>query len=148
RYTNRLVCHLTGFSIPKPKKCPECGAEDSLHAVGPGVERLEEEARETFPAARIEVFCSDTAGDPAKVRARVDAMAAGEIDILIGTQIVAKRHNFPHLTLVGVVDADLGLRGGDLRAGEKTYQTLVQVAGRAGRADKPGRALLQTCQPD
>ncbi len=82
------------------------------------------------------------------MRARVEAMAKGEIDILIGTQIVAKGHNFPHLTLVGVVDADLGLRGGDLRAGEKTYQTLVQVAGRAGRADKPGRALLQTCQPE
>jgi primosomal protein N' (replication factor Y) len=148
RYTNRLVCHLTGFSIPKPKKCPHCSAEDTLHAVGPGVERLEEEARETFPDARIEVFSSDTAADPAEVRARVDAMERGEIDILIGTQIVAKGHNFPNLTLVGVVDADLGLKGGDLRAGEKTYQTLVQVAGRAGRADKPGRALLQTCQPD
>jgi len=148
RYTNRLVCHLTGFSIPKPKKCPECSAEDSLHAVGPGVERLEEEARETFPEARIEIFSSDTATDPEKVRAKVAAMENGEIDILIGTQIVAKGHNFPGLTLVGVIDADLGLRGGDLRAGEKTYQTLVQVAGRAGRADKPGRALLQTCQPD
>ena len=148
RYTNRLVCHVTGFSIPKPKRCPECAAEDSLHAVGPGVERLEEEARETFPDARIAVFSSDTAADPTEVRAKVDAMAAGEIDILIGTQIVAKGHNFPGLTLVGVVDADLGLKGGDMRAGEKTYQTLVQVAGRAGRADKPGRALLQTCHPD
>jgi primosomal protein N' (replication factor Y) len=148
RYTGRLVCHVTGFSIPKPKKCPTCGAADSLHAVGPGVERLEEEARATFPDARIEVFSSDTASDPAEVRARIEAMASGKIDILIGTQIVAKGHNFPNLTLVGVVDADLGLKGGDLRAGEKTYQILVQVAGRAGRADKPGRAMLQTCQPD
>jgi primosomal protein N' (replication factor Y) len=148
RYTNRLVCHLTGFSIPKPKRCPQCDAEDSLHAVGPGVERLEEEARETFPDARIAVFSSDTAADPDKVRALIASMEAGEIDILVGTQIVAKGHNFPRLTLVGVVDADLGLKGGDMRAGEKTYQTLVQVAGRAGRADKPGRALLQTCQPD
>jgi primosomal protein N' (replication factor Y) len=148
RYTGRLVCHLTGFSIPKPKKCPTCKAEDSLHAVGPGVERLEEEARATFPGARIEVFSSDTSADPADVRARIAAMESGAIDILIGTQIVAKGHNFPNLTLVGVVDADLGLKGGDLRAGEKTYQTLVQVAGRAGRGDRPGRALLQTCEPN
>ncbi|MCG8441416.1 MAG: primosomal protein N', partial [Caulobacterales bacterium] len=148
RYTGRLVCHVTGFSIPKPKRCPECQTEDALHPVGPGVERLEEEARALFPQARIEVFSSDTAHDPAAVRAKVEAMAAGEIDILIGTQIVAKGHNFPKLTLVGVVDADLGLRGGDLRAGERTYQTLVQVAGRAGRAERPGRALLQTCMPD
>jgi primosomal protein N' (replication factor Y) len=148
RYTGRLVCHLTGFSIPKPKKCPSCQAEDSLHAVGPGVERLEEEARETFPGARIEVFSSDTSANPADVRTRIEAMAAGDIDILIGTQIVAKGHNFPNLTLVGVVDADLGLKGGDIRAGEKTYQTLVQVAGRAGRGDRPGRALLQTCEPN
>ncbi len=148
RYTGRLVCHTTGFSIPKPKRCPECQAEDSLHAVGPGVERLEEEARARWPEHRIEVFSSDTARDAAAVRDKVARMAAGEIDILIGTQIVAKGHNFPNLTLVGVVDADLGLRGGDLRAGERTYQTLVQVAGRAGRAEKPGRALLQTCMPE
>ncbi len=148
RYANRLVCHATGYSIPKPKKCPECQAEDSLHAVGPGVERLEEEARAVFPNAAIEVFSSDTARDPAAVRDKVARMAEGAIDILIGTQIVAKGHNFPNLTLVGVVDADLGLRGGDLRAAERTYQTLVQVAGRAGRADKPGRALLQTCMPE
>lgn len=148
RYTGRLVCHRTGFSIPKPEKCPECGAADALHPVGPGVERLEEEAKETFPHARVEVFSSDTAQDAGAVRAKVDAMANGEIDILVGTQIVAKGHNFPNLTLVGVVDADLGVKGGDLRAGERTYQTLVQVAGRAGRAERPGRALLQTCMPD
>ncbi len=148
RYTGRLVCHRTGFSIPKPERCPNCDAEDSLHAVGPGVERLEEEARAVFPHARVDVFSSDTAHDAKAVREKVDAMAAGAIDLLVGTQIVAKGHNFPLLTLVGVVDADLGLKGGDLRAGERTYQTLVQVAGRAGRADKPGRALLQTCMPD
>lgn len=148
RYTGRLICHRTGFSMPKPERCPECKEVDSLHAVGPGVERLEEEARLTFPHARVDVFSSDTAKDPAAVRAKVEAMEKGEIDVLVGTQIVAKGHNFPRLTLVGVVDADLGLKGGDLRAGERTYQTLVQVAGRAGRADKPGRALLQSCMPD
>ncbi len=148
RYTGRLVCHLTGYSIPKPEKCPHCGEVDSLHPVGPGVERLEEETRALFPDARIQVFSSDTARDPAGVRGVVEAMAAGDIDILIGTQIAAKGHNFPGLTLVGVVDADLGLRGGDLRAAERTYQTLVQVSGRAGRADRPGRALVQTVMPE
>jgi primosomal protein N' (replication factor Y) len=148
RYTGRLVCHTTGFSMPKPKLCPECKAEDSLIGVGPGVERVAEEAVRRFPDARIEVFSSDTAQSGEDVRALVERMEQGEIDILVGTQIAAKGHNFPHLTLVGVVDADLGLAGGDLRAGERTYQTLVQAAGRAGRADKPGRALLQTWNPD
>ena len=148
RYTGRLVCHTTGFSMPKPKLCPECGAEDSLIGVGPGVERVAEEAVRRFPHARIEVFSSDTAQSGEDVRALVERMEQGEIDILVGTQIAAKGHNFPRLTLVGVVDADLGLAGGDLRAGERTYQTLVQAAGRAGRAEKPGRALLQTWDPD
>ncbi len=148
RYTGRLVCHTTGFSMPKPKLCPECKAEDSLIGVGPGVERVAEEAVRRFPDARIEVFSSDTAQSGEDVRTLVERMERGEIDILVGTQIAAKGHNFPHLTLVGVVDADLGLAGGDLRAGERTYQTLVQAAGRAGRADKPGRALLQTWNPD
>ena len=144
RYTGRLVCHVTGFSMPKPKACPECGAEDSFTSVGPGVERVAEEAKHVFPDARVETFSSDTASG-AEI---VAAMEAGEIDILVGTQIAAKGHNFPNLTLVGVVDADLGLAGGDPRAGERTYQTLVQAAGRAGRADRPGRALLQTHQPE
>lgn len=148
RYTGRLVCHVTGFSMPKPKACPECGALESLIGVGPGVERVAEEARQRFPEARVEVFSSDTAQNGDDVRSIVQRMEDGEIDILVGTQIAAKGHNFPHLTLVGVVDADLGLAGGDLRAGERTYQTLVQAAGRAGRADRPGRAILQTWNPD
>jgi primosomal protein N' (replication factor Y) (superfamily II helicase) len=148
RYSNRLVCHLTGFSMPKPDRCPACGELNGLVGVGPGVERVMAEARERFPAARIELLSSDTIGGPAAVRSVVERMQAGEIDILVGTQIVAKGHNFPRLTLVGVVDADLGLKGGDPRAGERTYQLLSQVAGRAGRADLPGRALVQTHYPD
>ncbi len=148
RYTGRLVCHLTGFSMPKPDRCPHCGAPESLVAIGPGVERIEEEARRLFPNARLAVFSSDTASSAADARALIDAMAAGEFDIMVATQAAAKGHNFPGLTLVGVVDADLGLRGGDLRAAERTYQLLTQVSGRAGRRDQPGRALIQTWAPD
>ena len=144
RYTGRLVCHVTGFSMPKPKLCPNCKAEDSLTSVGPGVERVAEEARHLFPEARVEIYSSDSSSG-ADI---VGRMEKSEIDILVGTQIAAKGHNFPNLTLVGVIDADLGLAGGDPRAGERTYQTLVQVAGRAGRAERPGRALLQTHQPE
>ncbi|KQW86564.1 primosomal protein N' [Brevundimonas sp. Root1279] len=148
RYTGRLVCHLTGYSMVKPKACPSCGAEDSLVSVGPGVERVEEEVRRLFPEARTAVFSSDTVPDGKSARALIESMAAGEIDILVATQAAAKGHNFPRLTLVGVVDADLGLRGGDLRAAERTFQLLTQATGRAGRADKPGRALLQTWTPE
>lgn len=148
RYTGRLVCHLTGFSMPKPAACPHCGAKDSLVSIGPGVERVEEEARALFPAARVAVFSSDTVFDAREARRLVESMAAGEIDILVATQAAAKGHNFPKLTLVGVVDADLGLRGGDLRAAERTYQLLAQATGRAGRRDRPGRALLQTYAPE
>ncbi|MCB9960694.1 MAG: primosomal protein N' [Hyphomonas sp.] len=148
RYTGRLVCHVTGFSMPKPKTCPHCGAADSLMGVGPGVERVAEEVRVLMPEARIEIFSSDTAQGGEATRGIVERMEAGEIDVLIGTQIVAKGHNFPKLTLVGVVDADSGMKGGDLRAGERTYQLLSQVAGRAGRAERPGRALVQTYAPE
>jgi primosomal protein N' (replication factor Y) len=148
RYTNKLVCHLTGFSMTKPKHCPTCLAPDSFTSIGPGVERVEEELRDIFPDARTEVFSSDTAQTGAEVRAIIERMANNEIDILIGTQIVAKGHNFPNLTMVGVVDADLGLKGGDLRAGERTFQLISQVSGRAGRADRPGRALIQTYDPE
>ena len=148
RYSGRLVCHLTGWSMPKPEACPHCGAKGSLTAIGPGVERLEEEARQLFPEARIAVFSSDTTPDADSARALIETMAAGEIDILVATQAAAKGHNFPGLTLVGVVDADLGLRGGDLRAAERTFQLLAQATGRAGRAERPGRALIQTYQPD
>ena len=148
RYTGRLVCHLTGFSMPKPAACPHCGAKESLTSVGPGVERVEEEAKSLFPEARTAVFSSDTVPDAKSARELVEKMAAGEIDILVATQAAAKGHNFPRLTLVGVVDADLGLRGGDLRAGERTFQLLAQATGRAGRADRPGRALVQTYAPE
>jgi primosomal protein N' (replication factor Y) len=148
RYSGRLVCHLTGFSMPKPKACPHCGAHDSLVSIGPGVERVEEEARGLFPQARVAVFSSDTIFDAREARRMIEAMADGQIDILVATQAAAKGHNFPNLTLVGVVDADLGLRGGDLRAAERTYQLLAQATGRAGRKDRPGRALLQTWAPE
>ena len=148
RYSGRLVCHLTGFSMPKPKACPHCGAVDALVSIGPGVERVEEEAKSLFPQARVAVFSSDTAFDAREGRRLIEAMADGQIDILVATQAAAKGHNFPDLTLVGVVDADLGLRGGDLRAAERTYQLLAQASGRAGRRDKPGRALLQTWAPE
>ena len=148
RYTGRLVCHLTGFTMEKPRACPHCGATGSLTGVGPGVERLAEEVHTRFHGARVEVLSSDTINSAEDLRALIARMETGEIDILIGTQIVAKGHNFPTLTLVGVVDADAGLRGGDLRAGERTFQLLLQVAGRAGRADKPGRAIIQTYAPD
>ncbi|MGH7022877.1 MAG: primosomal protein N' [Caulobacteraceae bacterium] len=148
RYSGRLVCHLTGFSMPRPRRCPHCQAEDSLVSVGPGVERIAEEAARRFPDARLAVFSSDTVASAADARALVEAMTAGEIDILIATQAAAKGHDFPHLTLVGVVDADLGLRGGDLRAAERTFQLLTQVSGRAGRRERLGRALVQTWAPD
>ncbi|HXZ67431.1 MAG TPA: primosomal protein N' [Alphaproteobacteria bacterium] len=148
RFLNRLVCHQTGFWMPKPDKCPACGTPDSLVACGPGVERIEEEVRALFPEARIEVVSSDLLHGPTAAQQFFEAMRAGEIDILIGTQIVAKGHHFPNLTLVGVVDADLGLTGGDLRAAERTFQLLHQVGGRAGRAERPGRVLLQTYMPE
>ncbi len=148
RYTGRLVCHLTGFSMRRPDHCPKCGARDSLMGVGPGIERVAEEIRRKLPGARVELLSSDTVQSGDDIRSLIGRMENGEIDVLIGTQMIAKGHNFPGLTLVGVVDADASLKGGDLRAGERTFQLLSQVAGRAGRADKPGRALLQTYQPD
>jgi primosomal protein N' (replication factor Y) len=148
RYTGRLICHLTGFSMVKPRLCPHCQAEDSLVSVGPGVERVAEEAGRLFPEARMAIFSSDTVSDAAAARALIEAMTAGDIDILVATQAAAKGHNFPNLTLVGVVDADLGLRGGDLRAAERTFQLVTQVSGRAGRRERAGRALIQTWAPD
>jgi primosomal protein N' (replication factor Y) len=148
RFENRLVCHHTGFSMPKPAACPQCKAVNALAACGPGVERVAEEAASRWPGARRAVLSSDTVQSPLEMRAVLDAMTAGAIDILIATQVVAKGHHFPKLTLVGVVDADMGLAGGDLRAAERTYQLLSQVAGRAGREDRPGEAILQTYIPE
>jgi len=148
RFLKRLVCHQCGESQPKPQACPACGAEDRLAAVGPGVERLAEEAIALFPDARVAVLSSDLFGSARALKEQIEAIAAGEADVIIGTQIVAKGHNFPNLTLVGVIDADLGLQGSDLRAAERTFQLMRQVAGRAGRAAAPGLALLQTHQPE
>ena len=148
RFLKRLVCHQCGETRPIPQACPDCGVEDKLAPVGPGVERLAEETAELFPGARIEILSSDLFGSARALKARIEAIAAGEADIVIGTQIVAKGHNFPKLTLVGVIDADLGLQGSDLRAAERTFQLMRQVAGRAGRAEKAGTALLQTFQPE
>jgi primosomal protein N' (replication factor Y) len=148
RFLQRLVCHQCGATAPIPTKCPECGAEDRMAPVGPGVERLEEEARALWPDARVAVLSSDLFGSARALKAQIEEIAQGGADIIIGTQIVAKGHNFPLLTLVGVIDADLGLSGSDLRAAERVFQLTRQVAGRAGRADKPGRALIQTSQPE
>ena len=148
RFQKRLVCHQCGESKPMPQACPSCGVEGRMAPVGPGVERLAEEAKELFPDARIAVLSSDLFGSARALKAQIEAIAGGEADIIIGTQLVAKGHNFPLLTLVGVIDADLGLQGSDLRAAERTFQLMRQVAGRAGRAEKPGEALLQTYQPE
>ncbi len=148
RNTGYLECHHCGHRVRQPDACPECGTPDSLAACGPGVERVAEEILGHFPNAHVSVMASDTVSGPAAAAELVRAMADHEIDILIGTQIVAKGHHFPLLTVVAVVDADLGLSGGDLRATERTYQLLSQVAGRAGRAERPGQVFLQTYHPD
>jgi len=148
RLMRRLACHHCGHVMPPPKACPECGEEDSLVACGPGVERIADEVAALFPEARTAIVTSDTIWSPAKAAEFVAAMDAGEIDIVVGTQLVTKGYHFPNLTLVGVVDADLGLQGGDLRAAERSFQQIQQVAGRAGRGDKPGRVLVQTHDPE
>ena len=148
RFLKRLVCHQCGETKPMPDACPACHVEGRLAAVGPGVERLGEEAAALFPHARISTLSSDMFGSARALKAQIAAIAAGEADIIIGTQLVAKGHNFPRLTLVGVIDADLGLQGSDLRAAERTFQLMRQVAGRAGRAERAGVAMLQTYQPE
>ncbi|MFZ3485550.1 primosomal protein N' [Sphingomonas sp. 3-13AW] len=148
RLIHRLSCHHCGHMIPTPRKCPECDAEDSLVACGPGVERIADEAAALFPEARIAIVTSDTLWSPAKAAEFVNRMEAGEIDLVVGTQLVTKGYHFPNLTLVGVIDADLGLAGGDLRAAERTFQQIMQVAGRAGRGEKPGHVFIQTTAPD
>jgi primosomal protein N' (replication factor Y) len=148
RFRRALVCHHCGHVERRPDICPECGSEDTLAACGPGVERLAEEVATLFPQARTLVLSSDFPGGAERLRRELEEIAAGAFDIVIGTQLVAKGHNFPHLTLVGVIDADLGLGSGDPRAAERTFQLLNQVTGRAGRGDRPGHALLQTYQPD
>src|SRR5260221_491093 len=148
RFLGRLQCHHCGHAEALPRYCPSCAAPGALAACGPGVERLAEEVAALFPAARTAVMASDVLSGPPAAATLVATVESHGIDILIGTQIVAKGHHFPMLTLVGVIDADLGLAGGDLRAAERTYQLLHQVAGRAGRAARPGTVFLQTFMPD
>ncbi len=147
RLTRRLACHHCGHIEPVPRLCPECQNEDTLVACGPGVERIADEVAALFPTARVAVVTSDTIWSPAKAAEFVARMEAGDIDIVVGTQLVTKGYHFPNLTNVGVIDADLGLDGGDLRAAERTFQQIRQVSGRAGRGAKPGHVFIQTHSP-
>ncbi|MBM84924.1 MAG: primosomal protein N' [Rhodospirillaceae bacterium] len=148
KLSQRLQCHHCGFAADLPQECTECRTVDSLTPSGPGVERLAEEVHDRYPDARLRIVSSDTLSGPNAAAEFVRSVRAGEVDIIIGTQVVAKGHHFPMLTVVGVIDADLGLAGGDLRASERTYQLLHQVAGRAGRSDRPGSVFLQTHFPE
>ncbi|MDZ5699406.1 primosomal protein N' [Chelativorans sp. M5D2P16] len=148
RFRRQLVCHHCGHNEAQPEACPECGTLDHLVPCGPGVERIAEEVDRHFPDARTIVLSSDMMGGVKRLRLELEAIAEGEADIVVGTQLVAKGHNFPGMTLVGVVDADLGLANGDPRAAERTFQLLSQVTGRAGRSGRKSTGLLQTYQPE
>ncbi|HHY49153.1 MAG TPA: primosomal protein N', partial [Alphaproteobacteria bacterium] len=146
RFRGVLMCHHCGHELRRPEACGNCGEVDSLIPIGPGIERIAEEAELRFPEARKVILSSDM-GSHAQLRDRFAEIERGEYDLVIGTQLVAKGHHFEKLTLVGVLDADLGLAHGDPRAAERTFQILTQVTGRAGRASKAGRAFLQTWHP-
>ena len=148
RFSQRLACHHCGHETPPPPACPECGTPDCMVACGPGVERIADEVAELMPEARVAVATSDTLNTPDRAAEFIALAEAKQIDVIVGTQLVTKGFHFPDLTLVGVVDADLGLEGGDLRAAERTYQQIAQVAGRAGRGSKPGEVLIQTRHPE
>ena len=148
RFRQRLVCHHCGYSVHSPKMCPNCEATESFVACGPGVERLEEEVHALFPDARVLILSSDLMVSIEHMRGELKEIAEGRVDIIVGTQLVAKGHNFPKLNLVGIVDADLGLANGDPRAAERTFQLLNQVSGRAGREEGRGLGFLQTHQPN
>lgn len=148
RFSRRLSCHHCGHELSMPETCPECGTADCLVACGPGVERIADEVAEILPEARTALVTSDTMNNPGAIAEFVAMAEAGAVDVIIGTQLVTKGYHFPELTLVGVIDADLGLEGGDLRAAERTYQQIAQVAGRAGRGEKPGEVLIQTRHPE
>ena len=148
RSSGRLACHHCGHWQRLPQTCPACGERDCFTACGPGIERIAEEVSALWPEARLAVAASDTLTGPRAAQDLIQAVIDRRVDILVGTQILAKGHHFPQLTLVGVVDADMGLEGGDLRASERTWQMLHQVAGRAGRAGLPGEVILQSWQPN
>lgn len=148
RLVKRLACHHCGHVMPPPNACAECGEEDSLVACGPGVERINDEIRNLFPDAKTFVATSDTLWSPEKASEFVRKVENNEIDIIVGTQLVTKGYHFPNLTLVGIIDADLGLEGGDLRAAERTFQQISQASGRAGRAEKEGQVFIQTRCPN
>lgn len=148
RLSGTRQCHHCGYRQTLRDQCDECGTKGQMRAYGPGVERLAEEVGTLFPEARYCIFSSDTAARPEVAKEMIRAIEDGEVDIIIGTQMAAKGHHFPHLTLVGVVDADFGLQGGDLRAAERTYQILSQAAGRAGRESNKGTAYLQSYEPE
>ncbi len=149
RFRGRLNCHHCGFSIPLPENCPKCTAPGSLVACGPGVERVAEEVRERFPEAKLALLSSDLIPGITEMREIIREIEVGGVDIIIGTQIVAKGHHFPNLATVGIVDGDLGLaQGADPRAGERTFQLLHQVTGRAGRVLAEGRGFVQTHMPE
>lgn len=148
RLVRRLACHHCGHVMPPPEQCPECGECDTLVACGPGVERISDEVNRLLPNARTIVATSDTLWSPEKAAEFVSRVENKAVDIIIGTQLVTKGYHFPELTLVGVIDADLGLEGGDLRAAERTFQQIAQAAGRAGRGEKPGEVFIQTRNPN
>ena len=148
RFRRQLLCHHCGHVEERPHACPECGGKDTLVPCGPGVERIADETQSLFPEARIAILSSDLVPGIVLLRERLDMIARGEADIIVGTQLVAKGHHFPGLALAAVVDADLGLATADPRAGERTFQILQQVTGRAGRTKEGGRGLIQTYQPE
>ena len=150
RFRSVLMCHQCGMTRPTAQSCPQCETEGELEAIGPGVERLAEEARDLFPEARMEILSSDAVEAGRGFREAIDRIKRGDIDIIVGTQLVAKGHHFPNLTVVGAIDADFSLKSDDFRAAERTFQLMTQVAGRSGRASggRRGLALLQTYEPD
>jgi primosomal protein N' (replication factor Y) len=149
RFRQQLTCHHCGFTLPMPKTCPKCSAEGSMVPCGPGVERVAEEVAERFPGIETAILSSDLVPGLRALREIIEKIARGDAKIIIGTQLVAKGHHFPHLATVGVVDGDLSLASGDPRAAERTFQLLSQVTGRAGREDGvKGRGLIQTHLPE